>query len=193
MNKSDSITKLAAALAGAQAEMPKVPFNATNPFLKNKFADLGAVIETSRPVLAKHGLSVTQLPTSDGDKIGVTTILLHNSGEWLSDTIYLATESEKGKSAAQVAGSVITYLRRYSWSAVLGLYADEDTDGHKPEQKVAEKPKTIRERYADLFERAKAAGLEGLDAYVINEKMTDAEIGKLGAELKAKVEAKEKK
>ena len=58
---------------------------------------------------------------------------------------------------------------------------------------MAEKPKTIRERYADLLERAKTAGLEGLDAYKLPEKATDAEIGKLGAELKAKVEAKENK
>ena len=51
--KSESIQNLAAALAKAQAEFPAVPFNAVNPFLKNKYADLGAVIETARPVLAK--------------------------------------------------------------------------------------------------------------------------------------------
>ena len=135
MNKSNTIKELSSALQKAQAEMPVVVFDATNPFLKNKFASLGAVINTSRPILAKHGLSVSQFPTSINGSVGVTTILAHSSGEWMEDTIYLPLAEEKGKSAAQVAGSVITYLRRYSWAAVLGLYADEDTDGSQPEKK----------------------------------------------------------
>ena len=36
---------------------------------------------------------------------------------------------EKVQSQAQVAGSIITYLRRYAYASVLGMYADEDTDG----------------------------------------------------------------
>lgn len=137
--QSESVKALAAALAAAQAEMPSVPMNSVNPFLKNKFADLGAVIQSSRPVLAKHGLSLTQFPVSDGDRVGVTTTLMHSSGEWMSQSVSLPLSEEKGKSAAQVAGSIVTYLRRYSWSSVLGLYADEDTDGHQPERKPAEK------------------------------------------------------
>jgi hypothetical protein len=142
MNKSASITKLADALSKAQAEMPVVKMNAVNPFLKNKFADLGAVIDASRPTLAKFGLSLSQLPTSDGEKIGITNILMHTSGEWIEDTVLLSVADEKGKSAAQVAGSVITYLRRYSWASMLGLYADEDTDGHpNSDARKTEKPK----------------------------------------------------
>lgn len=130
MNKSASIAKLSQALAKAQAEMPVVRMNATNPFLKNKYADLGAVIETSRPILAKHALSVSQFPTGQGEQIGVTTILMHESGEYLEETIFINASDSKGLSVAQSAGVVISYLRRYSWAAVLGLYADEDTDGH---------------------------------------------------------------
>lgn len=130
MNKSNTITKLAEALSKAQAEMPVIKMNAQNPFLKNKYADLGAVIETSRPVLAKHNLSVAQFPTSDAERIGVTTILMHSSGEYLEEVIYIPASEAKGLSVAQSAGIVISYLRRYSWASVLGLYADEDTDGH---------------------------------------------------------------
>lgn len=133
--QSESVQKLAEALAKAQAEMPIVPMNSINPFLKNRFADLGAVIQSSRPVLAKHGLSITQFPISDGANVGVTSTLMHSSGEWMSQTVSLPLAEEKGKSAAQVAGSIVTYLRRYSWSSILGLYADEDTDGHQPEKK----------------------------------------------------------
>lgn len=132
MNKSESIKELAGALAKAQAELPAATFDAENPFLKNRYASLGAIIETSRPVLAKHGLAVSQLTITEGDQVGVTTVLMHASGEWLESTATLATGEERGKSSAQVAGSVITYLRRYSLASVLGMYADEDTDGHAP-------------------------------------------------------------
>jgi hypothetical protein len=144
MNKSVSVTKLAEALAKAQAEMPVVRMNSQNPFLKSKYADLGAVIEASRPVLAKYGLSVSQFPTSEDDRIGVTSILMHSGGEWIEDTIYIPTSESKGLSVAQSAGVVISYLRRYSWASMLGLYADEDIDGHsgngKKEEKAEEQP-----------------------------------------------------
>ena len=144
MNKSDSIKSLAEALAKAQADFSAVPFNATNPFLKNKYADLGAIIQSAKPVLAKHGLSVSQLAESEAGSIGVTTMLMHSSGEWVASTISLPISDEKGKSSAQVAGSVITYLRRYALASVLGLYADEDGDGNTPVSHsiTAPKPET---------------------------------------------------
>ena len=123
---------LATALSKAQGEMPAVKFDSKNPFLKNNYASLGAIIATSKPILAKHGLAVTQLVYNEGDQVGVETILMHSSGEHISTRISMATEAEKGKSAAQVAGSIITYLRRYSLASILGLYADEDGDGNKP-------------------------------------------------------------
>lgn len=143
MNKSDSIAKLAQALSKAQAEMPVVKMNAQNPFLKNKYADLGAVIETSRPVLGKFGLSVSQFPVSVGDRVGVTTILMHESGEWLEDTLTFSVTDSKGLSLAQSSGVVISYARRYSWASVLGLYADEDTDAAHATAKVDEKSDEI--------------------------------------------------
>jgi len=140
MNKSDSIKEIATALAAAQAEMPPLQLNAINPFLKNKFADLGEVISKSKPVLKKHGLSFVQMPYSDNGRVGVTTIIMHTSGEWIENSIGLDLSDEKGKSAAQVAGSIITYLRRYSLTAAFGLHGEEDNDGEKP-QKKSEKVK----------------------------------------------------
>jgi len=64
--------------------------------------------------------------------VGVETILAHESGEWIGSTIFLPLGEEKGKSQAQLAGSVITYLRRYSLAGILGMYADEDGDGNTP-------------------------------------------------------------
>lgn len=133
MTQSQSIGAIAQALVAAHAEMPAVPFDATNPFLHNNFASLGAVINVVRPILAKFGLAVMQFATSDEQgRPGVRTRLVHSSGEYMEDVIYLEVGEEKGKSKAQVAGSVITYLRRYAQSALLNLYADADTDGAAP-------------------------------------------------------------
>jgi hypothetical protein len=61
--------------------------------------------------------------------------LIHTSGQWIEDTISLPLGDEKGKSLAQVAGSIITYLRRYSYGAIVGLATDEDTDGNQPSKR----------------------------------------------------------
>ena len=136
MNKSETIAKLAEALSRAQAEMPAAKFNSVNPFLKNNYADLGSIIDTAKPVLGKHGLAVTQLTFNDGDRVGVETVMTHASGEWISTQFSLPPADEKGKSGAQVAGSIITYLRRYSLAAILGMYSDEDTDGNEVKQEL---------------------------------------------------------
>jgi len=142
MNKSETIAKLAEALSRAQAEMPAAKFNSVNPFLKNKYADLGSIIDTAKPVLGKFGLAVTQLPINDGEgRVGVETVLTHASGEWISTQFSLPLADEKGKSGAQVAGSIITYLRRYSLAAILGMYSDEDTDGNSEPKPVEVKPR----------------------------------------------------
>ncbi len=138
MITSDTIKELASALCQAQAEMPAAPLNSTNPFFKSKYADLGSIIKTAQPILAKCGLSVSQHPVSDGGCLGVTTLLMHNSGEWMESTVYLPMGDEQSKNMAQAAGSVISYLRRYSLAAVLGMYADEDTDGNSPAAKPAQ-------------------------------------------------------
>ena len=148
MNKSETIVNLSKALSQAQGEMPVIKFNSTNPFLKNHYADLGAIIAGTRPVLAKNGLAVTQLTFGEDGVVGVETILTHLSGEWISDRVSMQVGEERGKSSAQVAGSIVTYLRRYALASILGVYADEDGDGNKPapaelkarEDKPEEKP-----------------------------------------------------
>ena len=132
MNKSENITELAKALALAQSKMPVVPMDATNPYLKNRYATLGAIIESSRAVLGEHGLAVTQLPINDGAMVGVETILTHESGQWLSQQYCIPIGDAKGMSMAQQAGSVLTYLSRYALRGVLKIYADEDNDGNHP-------------------------------------------------------------
>lgn len=129
MNSSNTISKLASALARAQVEMPVVKFDAKNPFLNNKYATLGAVVQASVPVMHKHGLSIAQFSISQEGRVGVRSILMHESGEWIEDVITLVPETQKGLSLNQAAGVTLTYLRRYSWASILGLVTDEDSDG----------------------------------------------------------------
>jgi len=130
MNKSEQINELALALSKVQGAIRPAQMNAVNPFLKNRYADLGSIIETARALLASNGLSVSQMVGGDDNAVNITSILMHSSGQWMESTVSMSIGEERGKSAAQVAGSIITYLRRYSLASMLGIYADEDTDGH---------------------------------------------------------------
>ena len=158
--KSDSIIKLAEALAGAQAEIENAAKKSNNPHFKSKYADLAEVINTARPVLSKHGLSVTQWPSFADGLVSVETLLAHKSGEWIANT----ASAPADKLTAQGVGSAITYLRRYSLAA-LACIAQEDDDGNAASQreaKPAAKPAPFEtidtERAALLDNNIKAAG-----------------------------------
>ena len=120
---SQNVGKLFAALAKAQLEIKGAAKDATNPHFKSRYADLAAVVDAARP-LAKHGIATLQVPFSENGEIGVTTILGHDSGEWISGRLSV----KPLKLDPQGAGSVLTYLRRYSLAAMAGI-APEDDDG----------------------------------------------------------------
>lgn len=143
IEQSDGIKNLAVALLKAQAELGAVAENATNPFFKSNYADLGEHIKTIKPVFTKHGLAVTQFVTGSDNEMGVTTMLIHESGEWLRDTATIPLEEEKGNSKAQTAGKAISYLRRYMLAAVANVYSGDDNDGNIVQPKQ-EKPKQTK-------------------------------------------------
>src|SRR5690625_4310273 len=147
MNKSDSVKNIGIALAKFQAEVKNPKNTADNPFYKSKYAPLQDVLNEVRPLLSKHGLSVIQSPSGDGENISVTTLLLHESGEWIEfDPLVLKAE----KITPQGAGIAVTYGRRYSLSAVLGISSEDDDDGNGLENgqsktKSNGKPKKLSE------------------------------------------------
>ena len=154
--KSESIAALAKALSLAQASMQAAELNSVNPFLHNRYADLGSVIEAARPSLAAHGLSFSQLIVNgEADQLGIETILLHESGEWISSLFHIHYGDEKGRSLVQSAGAVITYLRRYALAAILGVYAGDDDDGNSgPESKGKKKTESMPTTPAMTLETA---------------------------------------
>tara|TARA_R110002110_G_scaffold415850_1_gene657992 strand:+ start:23149 stop:23670 length:522 start_codon:yes stop_codon:yes gene_type:complete len=135
MNKSESIKELATALNKAQNEMGGAIKDANNPFFKSKYADLGSVVKAIKEPFANNGLSYSQFPITDGDRVGIDTILMHSSGEWLSQSFTVKLT----KQDAQGAGSAITYCRRYGLQAIAGV-PSEDDDGQAA-SKQPSKPK----------------------------------------------------
>src|SRR5665647_998226 len=146
MNKSESITNLAKALASFQNEVQNPKNTADNPFFKSKYAPLNDVLNLVRPLLSKHGLSVLQSPSGNGSDIIISSILMHSSGEWIEpDPLVLKAD----KATAQGAGSAITYGRRYSISAMLGISSEDDDDGNHATSKTLEPPKVPQAQTPD--------------------------------------------
>lgn len=125
INTEHANPELFAALALAQGEIENASKNANNPHFKSKYADLAEIINTTRPVFAKHGLSLSQFPGYDGALCCVTTIVGHKGGGYLIGV----ASCVPAKSDAQGIGSATTYLRRYSAAAAAGI-AQEDDDGN---------------------------------------------------------------
>jgi hypothetical protein len=139
MRMSETIAKIAAALAKFNAKIGKIEKDGTNPFLKNKYATLDNIVDAVRPLLAEQGISVIQVP-SDGENgtILMRTILIHESGEFMeSETLSM----KPIKNAPQEIGSVLTYARRYQLSSFLSLNTGEDDDGNSSSGVDGEKKK----------------------------------------------------
>jgi hypothetical protein len=166
MNKSESITNIAKAMALFQAEVENPKNTANNPFFKSKYAPLNEILAMVRPLLTKHGLSIMQTPSGDGQRITVSTILMHSSGEWIEpEPLQLIAKAAD----PQGAGSAITYGRRYALAAVLGISSEDDDDGNHATQpnkaaapakpKQADAPKINEQQRKKLFAMVKDAGM----------------------------------
>lgn len=143
MKVTEECKELFEAIAAAQGEFTTVEKNASNPHFKSKFAPLDSIIEMIRPILPKHGLSVTQhcdIPET-GAGIIVETVIAHKSGQYISSRLFMPVV----KQDPQGYGSSITYGRRYALGAALGIVSDEDVDGNQtenPAQKGRQTAKT---------------------------------------------------
>lgn len=125
MKSSESINELATALCKAQGEMGGAVKDSANPFFKSSYADLTSVIKAIKQPFADNGLSYTQFPISNEDGVGVSTRLMHISGQWLEMDYTLPTV----KKDPQAAGSAITYARRYALQSIAGIpTADDDAE-----------------------------------------------------------------
>ena len=157
MNKSETIKELSIALSKFQGEVHNPNNTAINPFFKSKYAPLSEVLNTARPLLAKQGLSIIQNNYGNGEAVTVTTTLIHSSGEYIESGEMTAKPE---KNTAQAMGAVITYLRRYQLSSILGLSSEDDTDGNESDKQEKTKVKLDTDTLKKINEAIKKAGWE---------------------------------
>jgi hypothetical protein len=124
-SESQSLDKLYAALSKAQLEMLPAKTGSSNPFFKSKYADLASIVKASRKSLGINGLAVIQRIIRNGSA-GMTllTRLCHASGQWIESSMTV----NPPKQDIQSLGSYLTYLRRYTYSAIVGVVASEEDD-----------------------------------------------------------------
>ena len=125
---SDTIGKLAGALAKAQSQMAMVEGKSTNPFFNSKYASLAAVLEVAMPALNANEVALVQGNRWSASDNGfyITSMLMHSSGEWIKSEIRMPI----AKKDAHGIGAATTYGRRYLLSSMVGVaQADDDGNG----------------------------------------------------------------
>jgi hypothetical protein len=153
MRFSENMANIASALCKVQAEIKNPIKNQTNKGVQGapKYANLEDTLsEYVRPVLTKYGMSVFQsLMSDDNGRVGVKTTLLHESGEYIEGdyvfcdiVIPVSKQGNKILTEGQATGVCITYLRRYSLNAALGINGDKDTDGSYTDEPTTDEPLT---------------------------------------------------
>ncbi len=145
MEQSDKIDLLAAALSTLQGKIKDVEKDSVNTFFKSAdgkpsgYASLPAVLAVIRPLMAECGLSLCQMPDTLDGKPVLTSLLMHKSGQYVTSHAPLLLD----KTTSQGLGSAISYMRRFSATAILGV-SQTDDDGHEASQpapaKAAYKP-----------------------------------------------------
>ena len=123
METSQSLDKLAPALAKAQSEMGGAVKDSNNPFFKSKYSSLTSVWQACKEALHSNGFSIIQSPIDKEGRIGVDTMVLHSSGQFVSGSF---TSGVKKQNDPQADGSSLTYCRRYALAAFVGVCPVDD-------------------------------------------------------------------
>lgn len=161
MKNSETLKAIAPALVKAQSEMSNAVKDAKNPFFKSSYADLNSVREACIPALNKYGITVLQPTVYEDGKPFVQTLLLHESGEYISSLTEIICNKIND---AQSHGSGVTYARRYGLQSMCNI-GSEDDDGNAASQPVkavsAEKRKPLLEKGTDNWKNVVNALLKG--------------------------------
>ena len=139
MKTSSETKELAAALAMAQSQMIQPKKNAIGN--RGKYATLDKVLASAMKPLNDNQISCTQPPFTGDGIVGVTTRLEHSSGQWYESSYWMPVHGKSG----QEYGSLITYARKQSLAAFLGLYAEEDDDAEVSDEE-SKKPDTVLDK-----------------------------------------------
>ena len=154
MRTSETTGNLNKALATAQSKLHDPPAKGLNPHFKSRFARLQDALPLIRRELGAVSVSMTQgiAPTERGAVL--VTRLAHESGEWLEADYPIQLHNDPQKQ-----GSAMTYARRYSLFALLGLAADEDDDGNSAAKGVDHHP-SFKKNQARFCAKLKQLGTD---------------------------------
>lgn len=176
---SAEIHEISAALSAFQGDIkqPKLSKEVkvktkTGGEYKFKYADLSACVEAAAPMLKAHGLAVTQLVSNHT----LHTLLTHKSGQWFRSELPIGQVSDY-----QALGSAITYLKRYSYCAILGIVADTDDDANAACGNLAEfstPKKAVTKKAKDLAPVTKPSEQQATPMTASNYDMAIAECNK---------------
>lgn len=144
------------AFAAAMAEMPDVPKTGLNKHTGNKYSTLDDLIRTTRPVLARHGLSLNWQTEAAGNEYAVTAIVRHAMGHSIQTTLTGARDNGKQMNALQGGGSTETYLKRYTGFSILGLSSGDEVDD---DGRSANTQPITAEQYLELRDLIEKAGI----------------------------------
>ena len=125
MNTSENINELVTALSKAQGQMQPAERSGKNNHFKSDYMKLEDAWIACKKPLADNELSVVQLLNSVEAKHYLITILSHSSGQWMKSNIELPIQGM----SHQDVGKCITYYKKFSLTAIVGIYGEEDDDG----------------------------------------------------------------
>ena len=139
MKTSESIKEISKAILKAQIDMDCAKKDATNPYFKSSYADYNSVLMACKYALNENGITVMQPHTFRDGQSFVETVLLHESGEFISSETEIITSK---KNDPQALGSAITYARRYSLQSIVSIPSVDD-DGEKAMNRFKSKKQAV--------------------------------------------------
>jgi hypothetical protein len=129
MQLQGSKTCYLAALSRMEAELPAIERKGTAHNNK-RYARFEDFIEAVKPILAKHGFSLTFRIDQTDTAIKITGVLGHEAGHQETTSLSLPADTSGNKNPVQSWGSSISYGKRYVGMTLLGIATeDEDDDG----------------------------------------------------------------
>uniref|UniRef100_UPI00352BB2FD ERF family protein n=1 Tax=Aerococcus urinaeequi TaxID=51665 RepID=UPI00352BB2FD len=152
MKRSETQSEILKALAQFHKNIIQPKKDANNPFFKSKYVPLENVTEVIDKVAPEYGLAYAQEALTNTDKgmVGVTTLLTHESGEWIEfEPLFLKAD----KQTAQGYGSAITYARRYALSSAFGIASETDDDGNETTTQTANAQKSFNDERGQFMNR----------------------------------------
>lgn len=147
--------EFAKAFAALQADIPSV--NATkavpgsNNSVRFKFAPYEDIMESVRPLLVRHGFSVSFDTEFKDGRVHQKCTLMHVGGHSRTNTFMARIGSgPPGSSDAQADGAAATYAKRFALCAALNIVIEHDTDARSEGKPLtAEQAKTLKELVAE--------------------------------------------